>query len=55
MWGQVIRQDSPFVIGTNAIVAARDRAEARTRFSPYWEEPVYRFQRMVLEAIDVPV
>ena len=54
MWGQVIRQDFPFVIGTQATVEARDRAGIRTRFSPYWEEPVLRFQRMVLDAIDAP-
>lgn len=53
MWTEVIRQDFPFVIGTQATVAARDRAGIRTRFSPYWEEPVYRFQQMVLDAIDV--
>ena len=54
MWGQVIQQDFPFVIGAQATVAARDRAGIKTRFSPYWEEPVHRFQQMVIEAIDRP-
>lgn len=52
MWGLVIRQDFPFVIGTQATVAARDRAGISTRFSPYWEVPVQRFQQMVLDALD---
>lgn len=52
MWGQVNRQDFPFVIGTQATVAARDRAGVRTRFSPCWKEPVHRFQQMVIDAID---
>ena len=54
MWSRVIRQDFPFVIGTQATLAVRDAAGIKTRFSPYWEISVLEFQRMVLDAIEAP-
>ena len=51
-WRRVIRQDFPFVIGTQATLGARDAAGVKTRFSPYWEISVLEFQRMVLDAIE---
>lgn len=51
MWHEVVQQDAPFVEGTQATLDARDAAGIRTRFSPYWEESVLRFQHMVLTAI----
>jgi choline monooxygenase len=52
MWQEVVKQDFPFVEGTQATIEARDAAGIRTRFSPYWEEAVFRFQQMVLNAIE---
>jgi hypothetical protein len=51
MWREVIQQDVPFVEGTQATLESRDAAGIRTRFSPYWEDSVLRFQHMVLTAI----
>lgn len=50
-WRQVLPQDSPFIEGAQATIRARDVAGIRTRFSPYWEQTVLRFQRMVLDAL----
>ena len=54
VWRQVIPQDFPFVIGTQATLATRDAAGIRTRFSPYWEQPLIHFQRMVIDAVEDP-
>ena len=51
MWSQVLPQDFPFIEGTQATVRSRDAAGIRTRFSPYWEQAVLQFQRMVLDAV----
>jgi len=51
MWREVVQQDVPFVEGTQATIESRDAAGIRTRFSPYWEEAVLRFQQMVLDAV----
>jgi choline monooxygenase len=51
MWKEVVKQDFPFVEGTQATLESRDAAGIRTRFSPYWEEAVLRFQQMVLTAV----
>lgn len=51
MWREVVQQDVPFVEGTQATLESRDAAGIRTRFSPYWEDSVLRFQHMVLTAI----
>lgn len=50
-WREVLPQDFQFIEGTQATIDARDAAGIRTRFSPYWEEPVQRFQQMVLDAV----
>jgi choline monooxygenase len=51
MWREVLPQDFPFIEGTQATVHVRDAAGIRTRFSPYWEQAVLQFQRMVLDAV----
>jgi len=50
-WREVLPQDFQFIEGTQATIDARDAAGIRTRFSPYWEEPVQRFQQMVLDTV----
>ena len=55
MWQGVVPQDFPFIVGTQATIQSRDAAGIRTRFSPYWEQAVLNFQKMVLDAVsDVP-
>jgi hypothetical protein len=51
MWLEVLPQDKPFVAAAQAALATRDAAGVRTRFSPYWEDGVRRFQQMVLDAV----
>jgi hypothetical protein len=51
MWREVVQQDVPFVEGTQATLESRDAAGIRTRFSPYWEEAVLRFQQMIVTAV----
>lgn len=51
MWHGVVPQDFPFIVGTQATVMSRDAAGIRTRFSPYWEQAVFNFQKMVLDAV----
>jgi len=51
MWREVFQQDIPFVAGTQATIESRDAAGIRTRFSPYWEEAVLRFQQMIVTAV----
>lgn len=51
MWHGVLPQDFPFIEGTQATIQSRDAAGIRTRFSPYWEQAVLKFQQMVLDAV----
>ena len=51
MWREVLPQDFPFVEGSQATVEARDAAGISTRFSPYWEQAVLRFQQMVINSV----
>jgi choline monooxygenase len=51
MWMEVLPQDRPFVAAAQAALATRDAVGVRTRFSPYWEDGVRRFQQMVLDAV----
>ena len=51
MWRGVVPQDFPFIVGTQATIMSRDAAGIRTRFSPYWEQAVFNFQKMVLKAV----
>jgi choline monooxygenase len=53
MWHGVVPQDFPFIVGTQATILSRDAAGIRTRFSPYWEQAVFHFQKMVLDAVSV--
>ncbi len=51
MWQEVLPQDFPFIERSQATIHARDGAGIRTRFSPYWEQAVFHFQRMVVDAV----
>jgi choline monooxygenase len=50
-WYEVIPQDQPFVEAAQAASFSRDEAGVAVRFSPYWEEGVRGFQRLVLDAV----
>jgi choline monooxygenase len=51
MWREVLPQDAAFIEGVQATIGARDAAGIKTRFSPYWEEGVRSFQKMVLDTV----
>ena len=47
----VAEQDIGYVKGVQSNLAARDRLDFPTRFSPYWEGGVQHFQKMVVETV----
>ena len=47
----VFEQDTPVVKAVQDRAAIRDRLGIRTRFSPYWETGVQRFQQLVYERV----
>ena len=44
-WQQVFKEDIPFVRHVSENYKIRDFAGIETRFSPFWESNVHRFQR----------
>ena len=50
-WQEVFAQDIPFVRAVAETYKMRDRAGIDTRFSPFWESNVHRFQQAVIGAL----
>ncbi len=50
-WRAILEQDERYVTGVQQAAARRDAAGIRIRFSPYWEQSVQDFQRIVINTI----
>jgi hypothetical protein len=50
----VFEQDTPIGKAVQARAAQRDQIGLRTRFSPFWESAVQRFQQHVLQLVGAP-
>ncbi|MFC4271363.1 Rieske 2Fe-2S domain-containing protein [Sneathiella chungangensis] len=51
VWKNVLAQDIPFLVSAQEMAAVRKRMNFPTRFSPFWEIGLHRFQKYVARNI----
>ena len=51
-WARISTQDGPLIEQVQRLARAREDQEIATRFSPFWEQAVHHFQKMVVDRIE---